>query len=164
LTFHLGSLGDRRFPDEEFDAVTMSHSLEHVHDPVAWLREARRIIKPDGQLTIATPNARSLLHRKFGADWFALEPPRHLHIFNRLALGAALRQAGFERFVIFTSIRDVNGAWHGSRSIRRSGRHDMLVPPPHAIRFAGRLVQLGVGIRKIFDPDAGEELVAVVQR
>src|SRR6185295_12468984 len=41
LTMHLGGLEQAGFPDASFDAVTMSHSLEHVHDPVRWLGEAR---------------------------------------------------------------------------------------------------------------------------
>src|SRR5262249_57724808 len=110
LRFHLGGLAEQRFADGAFDAVTMSHSLEHVHEPLAWLAEAHRILRPGGALAIATPNSRSLLHRWFGAHWFSLDPPRHLHLFNRDALSRALRQAGFQRFRLFSSIRDVNGA------------------------------------------------------
>ena len=91
LAMHRGGLLEQGFADASFDAVTMSHSIEHVHDPVAWLAEARRILRPGGRLSVATPNTRSLLHRRYRADWFAIDPPRHLHLFNRDALGSALR-------------------------------------------------------------------------
>jgi SAM-dependent methyltransferase len=164
LTFHLGGLAAQRFPDAAFDAVTMSHSLEHVHDPVAWLAEARRILRPGGRLAIATPNSRSRLHSWFGVHWFSLDPPRHLHLFNRDALSSALRKAGFGGFRVFSSIRDVNGSWRGSRNIRRAGRHDMLAAPSRAMSVLGRLVQLYVAARALVDHEAGEELVALAEK
>jgi 2-polyprenyl-3-methyl-5-hydroxy-6-metoxy-1,4-benzoquinol methylase len=164
LTFHLGGLPDQHFPEASFDAITMSHSIEHVHDPVGWLAEARRILKPGGRLAIATPNARSWLHRRFGAHWFALDPPRHLHLFNRDTIAAALRKAGFEAFSVFTSIRDVNGAWRGSRAIQRHGNHDMLARPSVAMSLVSRFILLAVAIASLADVDAGEELVALARR
>jgi 2-polyprenyl-3-methyl-5-hydroxy-6-metoxy-1,4-benzoquinol methylase len=164
LVMHQGGLAEQRFAEASFDAVTMSHAIEHVHDPVGWLAETRRILKPGGRLSIATPNTKSLLHRRFGANWFALDPPRHLHLFNRAALATALRSAGFERFRIFTSVRDANGAWIGSRAIGRTGRHDMVAASPAATRVAGRAVQLAEAARKLVDRDAGEDLVAIAEK
>jgi SAM-dependent methyltransferase len=78
-----------------FDAVTLSHVLEHLHDPVAALREIDRILKPGGTLYIATPNLRSSGHRRFGRDWLHLDPPRHLTIFDAETLRLALDLCGF---------------------------------------------------------------------
>jgi SAM-dependent methyltransferase len=164
LRLHLGGLPDQQFPEQSFDAVTMSHSIEHVHDPVGWLAEARRILKRGGRLSIATPNARSFLHRRFGESWFALDPPRHLHLFNRDTLRSALHKAGFERLSISTSVRDVNGAWRGSRAIQREGRYDMLSRAPRGLLLASRLVLLAIAARALIDPDAGEDLIALAQR
>src|SRR5205814_10342937 len=41
----LGTLDQARFHDNEFDAVVMSHVLEHVHDPQSLFGECKRILK-----------------------------------------------------------------------------------------------------------------------
>jgi 2-polyprenyl-3-methyl-5-hydroxy-6-metoxy-1,4-benzoquinol methylase len=164
MKMHRGSLAEQNFPESSFDAVTMSHSVEHVPDPVGFLTEARRILRAGGRLSVATPNTRSMLHREFRRHWFALDPPRHLHLFNRDALADALRKAGFERFRIFTSIRDANGAFLGSRAIRDRGRHDMTARPAIAERIRGRRAQLVEAVKAMFDRDAGEDLVALAEK
>jgi SAM-dependent methyltransferase len=79
-----------------YDAITLSHVIEHVHDPLADLQRARRLLRPGGVLWIATPNLESLGHRRFRRDWLGLDPPRHLVLFTRASLNDLLRTAGFE--------------------------------------------------------------------
>jgi SAM-dependent methyltransferase len=94
IRVRVGSLEAQRYPDATFDAVTMSHLIEHVPDPVALLAECRRVLKPEGRLVAVTPNVDSLGHARFGRDWRGLEPPRHLQIFSATALERAARRAG----------------------------------------------------------------------
>jgi len=79
-----------------FDAITLSHVIEHLHDPAADLVRIHRVLKPGGLLWIATPNLESLGHRRFGRDWAGLDPPRHLVLFSTESLAALLRRTGFE--------------------------------------------------------------------
>jgi SAM-dependent methyltransferase len=85
-------------PIEEsaYDAVTMSHVIEHVPDPIACLDKCRRLLKPGGRLVVSTPNVRSMGHETFKAAWRGLEPPRHLHIFPHHLLGECARRAGLK--------------------------------------------------------------------
>ena len=164
LNVHHGGLLERRFADSSFDAVTMSHNLEHVHDPVAWLAAARHLLRPGGRLAIATPNSASYLHRRFGEHWFPLEPPRHLYLFNRATLSQALRKAGFSCFRVFTSARDAAGVFLASRAIRETGRHDMARASGPGERLLGRAMQFAELNRLIVDRDAGEDLIAVAEK
>lgn len=78
-----------------FDAVTMSHVIEHLHDPAETLCVIKRSMKPGGHLFIETPNFDSFGHLRFGPHWRGLEPPRHLVIFNRPSLIDLLERVGF---------------------------------------------------------------------
>jgi SAM-dependent methyltransferase len=100
LDVALGSLEQQCYPSEHFDAVTLSHVIEHVPDPVGTLVECARLLKKGGKLVIATPNNASLGHRLFGRNWRGLEPPRHLHIFSPQSLRRTLGMAGFQNITI----------------------------------------------------------------
>lgn len=84
-------------PDEGcYDVITMSHVIEHVHDPVTTLAAVHRLLVPGGMLWLDTPNLDSLGHARFGPAWRDLDPPRHLMLFSQGSLERSLRQTGFQ--------------------------------------------------------------------
>jgi SAM-dependent methyltransferase len=95
LTALVGTLPHPDLRPGSFDVVTMWHSLEHVHHPLAILREAYRLLVPGGKLIVATPNIASLPYRVFGRSWFGLDLPRHLTHFTPRTLTAMLQAGGF---------------------------------------------------------------------
>jgi SAM-dependent methyltransferase len=91
-----GELVDQRFPSGHFDAVIIWHVLEHLADPVTVLDEVARVVRPGGLLLVAVPNAASWQGRTFGARWFHVDAPRHLHWFGHAGLQALLDRRGFD--------------------------------------------------------------------
>lgn len=89
------SLAAARFPAGEFDEVILWHVLEHVPNPRATLQEVHRLLRPDGTLIVAVPNASSWQARWAGPAWFHLDAPRHLYHFPLDALKQLLDSTGF---------------------------------------------------------------------
>ena len=51
------------FPPASFDLVVSNHSLEHFTELEATVREIGRVVKPDGVLYVAVPDATTLTDR-----------------------------------------------------------------------------------------------------
>jgi 2-polyprenyl-3-methyl-5-hydroxy-6-metoxy-1,4-benzoquinol methylase len=88
----LGTLDTVTWPDAPFDAVTTMHSIEHARDPGLFLRQALALLRPGGFFYLQTPNFRSLMHRRYGADWYALEISRHLCLLSVPAIRRLLEE------------------------------------------------------------------------
>ncbi|MHB8814265.1 MAG: class I SAM-dependent methyltransferase [Steroidobacteraceae bacterium] len=103
-----------------YDVVTASHVIEHVPDPIAFLRKCRTLLRPGGLLVLKTPNADSFGSRRYGSAWRGLEPPRHLHIFTLDSLQVCARRAGFAVSGCFTSPAAADTILVASRFIERN--------------------------------------------
>jgi SAM-dependent methyltransferase len=157
-----GTLADMRYPDASFAAVTMDHTIEHLHDPVSTLREVRRILQPGGSVWIATPNVDSLGHRMFKSDWRGLEPPRHLVLFSGEALRAVLTAAGFDKTRQLRA--PFVSRWWFTRSYRIARGEDPLAEQGASLSFQTKLLAFLADWRGFVAPSCGEELIFVARR
>lgn len=78
-----------------FDAITMWHVMEHVHDLHGYLETYLRILKPNGRLIIAVPNYTSHDAAVYEQYWAAYDVPRHLYHFSPASMRILLDQKGF---------------------------------------------------------------------
>lgn len=88
-----GTLEEARYPNEFFDFITITHTLEHLPNPNETLAEVYRITKPKGKLLIRTPNKDSLPVIIAGEEWFS--DPDHLYFFGEQTLKKMLEKNGF---------------------------------------------------------------------
>lgn len=96
LNIYQGTLENAGLADDFFDIVTGWMVLEHLHDPLAAIKEIRRIIKPGGIFAFSVPNAGSWEFKLFGANWFSLDVPRHLSHFTPEYIQYLLTSNGFQ--------------------------------------------------------------------
>lgn len=81
-----------------YDVITMSHVIEHMHDPLKTLQACHKLLRPGGLLWIATPNLTALGHQYYRKAWRELDPPRHLVLFDQITLRQSLIESGFRNF------------------------------------------------------------------
>jgi 2-polyprenyl-3-methyl-5-hydroxy-6-metoxy-1,4-benzoquinol methylase len=68
--------------DRRFDAITMWHVLEHVHDLHEYMQLLKSLKTDDGKIFIAVPNYLSKDAQTYGKWWAAYDVPRHLYHFS----------------------------------------------------------------------------------
>jgi SAM-dependent methyltransferase len=103
IEVHRGTLDDAPWAPESFDAITFSHVLEHVPDPLTTLRQVLALLRPAGIVAVSLPNFGAWQRRLFGEAWFPLDLPRHLQHFDRVSLPHMARAAGLEPIEVRTS-------------------------------------------------------------
>jgi 2-polyprenyl-3-methyl-5-hydroxy-6-metoxy-1,4-benzoquinol methylase len=100
-----GTLDSVHFEDESFDVITMWDVVEHFTDPLAELKRAHRVLRPDGLLAVSTMNVDALFPRLAGRRW-PWYMQMHLVYFSRRTLHNMLTKAGY-RIVEVTPHRRV---------------------------------------------------------
>ncbi len=88
---------DKLPADESFDVITMFGVLEHIAEPLDFLRHVRRRISPGGEVLIGVPNVASLNRWISGLsrhDWDMFLEPGHLYHYDIRTLTALTAQVG----------------------------------------------------------------------
>jgi SAM-dependent methyltransferase len=165
LDVHTGTIDTIVARGMTFDVVTASHVIEHVPDPVEFLAQCVRVLRPGGRVILRTPNAHSWGHQRYGRAWRGLEPPRHLHIFTTAALSACARKAGFADARFFTSPRAAEIILTESHFLATKGSFrpaELSLAEKLRRRVVAPTLALQAQLAWDSEPDSGEELYAVL--
>ena len=89
---------DRLFdlPADSFDAITLWHVLEHVHDLHPYIERLKTLVRRSGRIFIAVPNYTCYDAEVYQAFWAAYDVPRHLYHFSPDAMETLLNQHGLQ--------------------------------------------------------------------
>ena len=79
---------------QSYDAITLWHVLEHVHNLHGYLQQLNRLLKPGGRFFIAVPNYTSYDASVYREYWAAYDVPRHLYHFSPAAMKKITAQQG----------------------------------------------------------------------
>ena len=117
------------------DLVVFNHSLEHMTDPVAPLRRARDLLRPDGRCVVRIPTCEGLAWETYREHWASIDAPRHIHLHSRESFRRTAAQAGFriegemwdsEAFQFWASEQGLRGLPHrASNSASRFSPEEM---------------------------------------
>ncbi len=81
------------FAAESFDIVHSCHTIEHLAEPFAALKDHARVLKPGGILVIDAPNLALLGEGDIVEEWFI---DKHLFHFSADTLRGMIEASGFE--------------------------------------------------------------------
>lgn len=90
----IGDLESAGFKDSSFDIVHISHVIEHVTDPKAFVSEIFRVLKPGGILYCTTPNIDGFQAKLFKEGWRSAIAD-HMVLFSVKSLKSLLMSCGF---------------------------------------------------------------------
>lgn len=159
IDVYLGSLMNQKFDDNSFDAIVMSHVLEHVPDPVILIKEIYRVLKTDGVLISITPNLESLTHLLYKKNYLNLDPPRHLNLFNIDSSFLLLKKIGFKDIHVEATIRGASGAFIASRHLKNDDISRLSGKTSPSNKALGKIAQNIQWFLMKFNKKLGEEIL-----
>ena len=95
IRFSSLNLIDENYGDSFFDIILMHHVIEHIKNPVTFIDEVKRILRPGGILIIGTPDFDSACARRYGKNFRLLNDPTHISLFSNDSMHRFLRDKNF---------------------------------------------------------------------
>jgi ubiquinone/menaquinone biosynthesis C-methylase UbiE len=145
VTFQAASVYQLPYPDGSFDAVFACAVLQHLSEPLAALKEMRRVLKPGGVIGIVDGSSTITFRyptNSFLDKWDGLRALEREHTMGRplktLPLRALLREAGFARTQASGEMTTEAGPPAGSLEATRRVAQD------HLIRLRGMFGELAI--------------------
>jgi SAM-dependent methyltransferase len=143
------------YDDASFDIVFLKHVIEHLHEPIAIMKEIYRVLKPNGRILITTPNANSLGNRLFGKQWIAYDPPRHLMVYNQKSLSHLFYLIGVELLTYNAPTTNSGSVFRQSFAATFDGRFSLVN------KLLGRVYFFLIWFLTLLGLNMGEELHAI---
>jgi 2-polyprenyl-3-methyl-5-hydroxy-6-metoxy-1,4-benzoquinol methylase len=86
----------KNLSSQSFDAITLWHVLEHIHDLHNYVEQLKKALKDTGKIFIAVPNYKSSDADVYKLYWAAYDVPRHLYHFTPKAMALLMQQHGLK--------------------------------------------------------------------
>jgi SAM-dependent methyltransferase len=80
--------------ERKFDCVLAVQVIEHVYQPLAFVKQLIRHTQPGGHIVIATPDIGGVLRKAMGRYWPSFKVPEHVGYFDFRSLSRVMKDAG----------------------------------------------------------------------
>jgi 2-polyprenyl-3-methyl-5-hydroxy-6-metoxy-1,4-benzoquinol methylase len=81
--------------EADFNYITSFEVIEHVLNPLSFMKKVRGMLSPGGYAVLATPDAGSLYFKILGRRWPAIHPDVHNHYFSEDTIRRLAYESGF---------------------------------------------------------------------
>jgi 2-polyprenyl-3-methyl-5-hydroxy-6-metoxy-1,4-benzoquinol methylase len=141
---------------EKFDVVTAFDIIEHVQNPISFLQDIHKVLRPGGVLALSSPDTDHFLRYLMGSRWPMLQPMQHTILFSRRSIAALLEQCGFGEIQVDTTHKFLTMDYLADQLVATN-------PSLHRVYRATRWIVPGPLRRKPFPVNIGE-FVAYARR
>jgi SAM-dependent methyltransferase len=83
-------------PQHKFDCVVATQVIEHVYEPLSFVKRLANHTKPGGHIVLATPDIGGVLRKLMGRRWPSFKAPEHVVYFDFQTLSSLMHQAGLQ--------------------------------------------------------------------
>ncbi len=80
--------------ERKFDCVIATQVIEHVYEPLSFVKQLADLTTSGGHIVLATPDIGGALRRVMGRRWPSFKVPEHVVYFEFRTLSSLMRQAG----------------------------------------------------------------------
>ncbi len=94
----IGMFNSKLYKKNYFDYIVMDQVIEHIQNPVEFLKDVRRVLRPGGKLVMSTPNFSSWSCKVLKTKSFLWHVPYHLQFFDENSMVKCLKRAGYSSF------------------------------------------------------------------
>ena len=89
--------GVEQVPAElQFDCVVATQVIEHVYEPLLFVRQLMKHTVICGHIVLATPDIGGVLRKTMGRRWPSFKTPEHVVYFDFRTLSSVMRRAGLD--------------------------------------------------------------------
>lgn len=96
LDIRIGTYNSNNYEKDFFDYITMDQLIEHIEDPIDFLKGIYENLKKGGIAIISTPNANGWGAKWYKNQWLHWHTPYHLHFFSKTSLKVAAQKANLQ--------------------------------------------------------------------
>ncbi|MFA5770619.1 MAG: class I SAM-dependent methyltransferase [Patescibacteria group bacterium] len=89
-----------KIKNQKYLIITFFQVIEHLKNPLEYLKAAKKLLKKNGVLLITTPNNQSPLRYLLGSRWSVYNTPSHYFFYSKKSLERLLKLAGFSNFKV----------------------------------------------------------------